>query len=517
MFYSHEKKILFGAGMAWLNKFTMILTNILVLPFYFRFLDHELLGIWFLLGQGANLAIMLDFGISPILQRKVAFARGEERNNRNTCPLANSKDEVAQILITARALYRRIIVVSFLIMWFGGWYFLKNIDVQKIEPSVLFLSWTVLCFGYATTIFSLLWSSALNGLGHVGWETLISWAANILMQIALVTGVFLGFELLYLAITTALFAVFSRFLVFLTLRRLEPRILSRKSDVDFSIIRGWAPFAFRYWVTSVAAFLLLKTDQAFIAYFLDPASIPQFQAALQVFTALTAIGLALSQASQPFISQSWALGNASDILTMTRRNLLLAIATVTCGASIMLNAGEEFFNIWLGPGQFVGQKLILIFAAITLLETQHMVLSSSSRATNYEGFAFVAIAAALINLILTFILVQDYGLVGIALGTMIAQITTNNWYVVYASIRRLKIPFKQYIHWATLMVVIFTVTIAMSIAIKSIAQFRLSEFSYVLLQISVHAFLYALIVCFFVLSKDERKAISRRLAEQRRS
>lgn len=500
--------------MSWLNKFTMILTNILVLPFYFRFLDHEILGIWFLLGQGATFAIMLDFGISPILQRKVAFARGEESSDANTGPDASSEEKIAHILVTARALYRWIIVISFLILWLGGWYFLKNIEVENIEAPVLFLSWTILCLGYATIIFSLLWSSALYGLGHVGWETLISGAANILMQIALVTGVFLGFELLYLAITTALFAAFSRFLVFLTLRRLEPRILSRKSDVDFSILRGWAPFAFRYWVTSIAAFLLLKTDQGFIAYFLDPASIPQYHAALQIFTALTAIGLALSQASQPFISQSWASGNAADILTMTRRSLLLAIATVACGASIMLNAGEAFFHVWLGPGQFVGFSIILIFATMTLLETQHMVFASSSRATNYEGFAFVAMTAALINLILTFILVQNYGLVGIALGTMIAQILTNNWYVVYASIRRLKIPFKQYLGWATLLVLICTTTMATSFLIKSVAQARLSELNYVLLQIAVNAVLFVLIVCFLVLSKDERRAVARRFAER---
>lgn len=511
-----EKKILFGTGMSWLNKFTMILTNILVLPFYFRFLDHEILGIWFLLGQGASFVIMLDFGISPILQRKVAFAKEEDISDANTASDVSSEEKIAQILVTARALYRRMIIISFLIMWLCGLYFLKNIEVQNIEASALFLPWTVLCLGYATTIFSLLWSSALYGLGHVGWETLISWAANILMQIVLVTGVILGFELLYMAITTASFAAFSRFLVFLTLRRLEPRILSRKSDVDFSILRGWAPFAFRYWVTSIAAFLLLKTDQGFIAYFLDPSYIPEYQASLQIFTALSAIGLALSQASQPFISQSWASRNAADILIMTRRNLLLAIATVACGASIMLNAGEAFFYVWLGPGQFVGFEIILIFAIMTLLETQHMVFASSSRATNYEGFAFVGIISALINLILTFILVQYYGLIGVALGTMVAQMSTNNWFVVYASIRRLHIPFKQYLGWAMLLVLICTTTLAASFLTRSIAQARLSELNYVFLQIAVNSVLYVLIVCFLVLSKDERSAIARRIAERRR-
>lgn len=509
-----DKKILFGTTMSWLNKLVMILANILVLPFLFRLLDHEVLGIWLLLAQGASFVIMLDFGISPILQRKVAFVRGNVGNASCSKPNNGVKEEVAQILATARALYQRIIVLSFLIMWGTGWYFLQNLETQNIDNTLLFSSWTILCLGYAITIFSLLWSSVLYGFGHVGWETLITLVTTVLLQAALLTGVALGGGLLYLAITTSFFSIVSRFLVYLTMQRLEGDILRTKANVDFSILRGWGPFAFRYWVTSVSAFFLLKTDQAFIAYFLDPVVIPKYHATLQIFTALMSIGLALSQATQPFISQKWAAGKADEVLTMTRRNLVLAIAIIAAGASVMLNAGEEFFHIWLGPGQFVGTGIVLIFATMATLETQHMVFASSSRATNYEGFAVVALISAMANLVITWLLVQSYGLIGVALGTLVAQLFTNNWFVVYVSIRRLQIPIAQYLNWALLLITIYATTFSVSVLTRIVAQPRLTELHYIALQIAMNVIVLGLITWFIVFTADEKTAMMRRLARR---
>lgn len=484
------------------------------MPLYFRFLDHEILGIWFLLGQGASFVIMLDFGISPILQRKVAFAVGELNKNGVQDAHTYIQEKIAKIVVTAGALYRRIIVFSFLVMWLCGLFFLSRIQIHSIEWPVLFLSWSILCIGYAITIFSLLWSSVLYGLGHVGWETLISLISNIALQIALVVGIYFGWELTFLAITTALFAAFSRLIVYITLKRLEPCIIELKPKVDFSILRGWAPFAFKYWVTSVAAFLLLKSDQAFIAYFIDSSAIPKYHAAFQIFTALASIGLALSQASQPFISQSWASGNAVDILAMTRRSLLLALSTVACGASIMLNSGESLFHVWLGPGQYIGYEIVLVFSLMTLLETQHLVFASSARATNFEGFAYMAVAAAVINLVLTYVLVQKYGLIGIAIGTMVAQMLTNNWYVIVVSLRRLKIPLQQYLWWAMLSIGICSATMVVSFAIRIVAQDKLNDVSHVLIQITANAILYVLVIGFFILNKNERLTILRNLSER---
>lgn len=41
-------------------------------------------------------------------------------------------------------------------------------------------------------------------------------------------------------------------------------------------------------------------------------------------------------------------------------------------------------------------------------------------------------------------LIQKFGLLGVALGTLIAQLLTNNWYVSFVSLRVLKIPFADY-------------------------------------------------------------------------
>jgi hypothetical protein len=41
--------------------------------------------------------------------------------------------------------------------------------------------------------------------------------------------------------------------------------------------------------------------------------------------------------------------------------------------------------------------------------------------------------------------VQAYGLLGVALATFLAQASTNNWYVVHRTLRRLALPKRRYL------------------------------------------------------------------------
>jgi len=56
----------------------------------------------------------------------------------------------------------------------------------------------------------------------------------------------------------------------------------------------------------------------------------------------------------------------------------------------------------------------------------------------------MALLAGAINLVLTYIGVLWLGLIGVALGTMVAQILTNNWYAVAKSLEIVQMRFSSY-------------------------------------------------------------------------
>jgi O-antigen/teichoic acid export membrane protein len=57
----------------------------------------------------------------------------------------------------------------------------------------------------------------------------------------------------------------------------------------------------------------------------------------------------------------------------------------------------------------------------------------------------MSVLSGAINLALTFIGVNVLGLVGVALGTMISQLLTNNWYAVVKTLRIVQMRFSQYV------------------------------------------------------------------------
>ena len=80
-----------------------------------------------------------------------------------------------------------------------------------------------------------------------------------------------------------------------------------------------------------------------------------------------------------------------------------------------------------------------------LLETHHRVHATVIMARGELVFHWIALTAGLLNLVISLILMRFWGLLGVALGTMLAQMLTNNWFVPYYSARSLGFSVPRYL------------------------------------------------------------------------
>ena len=80
------------------------------------------------------------------------------------------------------------------------------------------------------------------------------------------------------------------------------------------------------------------------------------------------------------------------------------------------------------------------------LENHHVIFARFGLSTKTDPtWGKMSIISGIINLTLTFIGVKWLGLLGVALGTMVAQALTNNWYAVVKTLRILKLRFWKYV------------------------------------------------------------------------
>jgi O-antigen/teichoic acid export membrane protein len=353
--------------------------------------------------------------------------------------------EIADLFATGRAIYRYLTVGVFVVAWTTGFVFLGQLNLVELDYRTVWIAWTVLCFSHALGVWAAMWSCLLPGTGHVGWDGLIGIAVQVTTLVAQIVAVLFDGGLITLATIAAIGAVVNRYTVIMFMRRREPDLFRLEGHWDQALFRSMLRPALKAWATGLGAFLILKTDQYFIAYFKGASNIPSYQTAYQLVTSLMTLAMAFAQASQVFISQMWQTGQITEVHRIVQRNLRFGLIIMAAGSACLLVVGEELMNLWLGPGHFIGYPILAIFCVMLFLEAQHSGVVYASRSTEDEAFVIWAIGAGVLNLLLTWWLIKPFGLLGVALGTMLAQMLTNNWYAVYRGLWRLQIPLRNYL------------------------------------------------------------------------
>ncbi len=457
---STSKKIAFAMSISWVSRALSIVAALYLIPAMFRYLSREELGIWYLLGTSQAYVGLFGFGVAPVLTRHIAFLAKTSHLDAGAVIAASELEMLGRLLVTGRKLLRWMAVATFVVAWISGYLLIRTLPLHELSFGTVLWAWTLMCAGWSLGV----WMSYLDcwaaGLGYVGWDTLITMSVTAGTMLANIAAVYLGGGLLTLAWIALVSVLVQRALLVMFLRR-------RKAEV-FALVGAWCGETARkvmrpamsVWVMMIGAFLLYKTDQYFIALFLGVGEVALYQSTYNTVFTMATVAVAYVLSSSVFVSQYWAAGDVGAVHLLLVRGCRIGLTITAAGAVFLLMAGREFFQLWL-HGAFVGYPTLAVLVTTIVLDTNHTLLTCVSRATDDEKYAVPAIVAGLLNLALTWVLIQRLGLLGAPLGTLIAQLLTNNWYGIYRPLVRLAFSFREYLTAVILPVGIFTLCAVM--------------------------------------------------------
>ena len=441
---SVTRRIAFGAGASWFSRGMTILLGLVLLPVLFRHLPKEELGVWLLLGQSWAAMGILDLGIAFTLTRRIALAKGKSGGDPNVQLSPESLRDIADLVEAGKRIYRVMAAGVFVISWALGLFYLRTLDLHGLSHTTVWIAWTILCASQAITVFASVWTCLLQGVGYVGWDALIATLVGTATLTAQIVAVLCGGGLIALAAIATCGALGQRGLTLWFSRKRRPDLFSLQGRWNPEVLRGLPSLAIRAWLTAVGTALVFNTDQFFIAAAKGAEGIPSFRAAFVFVHNITVLAVSVGLASSVFISHYWQAGDMVQVRRLIERNCRLGLLVMLCTCAVVITAGQSLFDLWLGHGNFAGYRVLVVFLISETLEAQSYIISTSSRATNDEAFAFSSLAAGVLKIILAAILIKTHGLLGLALATMIALLATNHWYMVWRGIRRLRIPFSEY-------------------------------------------------------------------------
>ncbi len=442
---SVTKRIAFGAAASWFSRGVSIVLGLVLMPVLFRHLPKEELGVWLLLGQSWAALGILDLGFGVTLTRRIAFAKGRSGGDPNAVLTDATLAEIADLVATGRRIYAVLSVLAFAVAFGLGFIYLRGLELEHVALPTVWLAWATLCLSQAINVWATPWTCLLQGVGYIGWDAILASLVSALMLLTQIGVVLFGGGLVALAVVAAVGAIAQRWLVFGFARRKRPELFQARGQWNAAVFRGLRSPAFRAWLTAMGLAVVLNTDQLFIAKMKGAQELPAYRAAYVILLNLNMIAVTLASASAVFISHLWQAGDMREVHRIVIRNLRLGLGVMACGGACILALGPRLFDLWLGTGNFIGFPILIIFFLLLFLEAQCFIIATSSRATEDEAFALWALSAGGLKLILSYALGTRFGLVGIAMGTLLAQLMTNHWFMVWRGLRRLKLGLRDHL------------------------------------------------------------------------
>jgi len=462
------RKIAFAVSASWLSQVIRIGLNLLILPIMFHMMNSEELGLWLVLGQSTIfLSILMEAGLTPTITRRIAFVAGRSLSGPDRPLDEESRRDLADMLASGRIAYRFVSIGVFVVTFALGSLYLWHLELRQVAPTTAWIAWILLCFGYATMAWSGLWTALATGLGYVAAGTIAATAVGIVTLLAQLLVVLAGGGLLWLSIVSAIGGVIVRLSLRLYVQRRQPHLFSVPGRWDGALMRGMMAPAIRSWLTAVGFAVLFKTDQYFIALYVDTAQVPAYYAVYTLLHNLAILALALGQTSSVYVSQLWHSGTMEEIHEIVLRSLRITLILMVSGVATLLVVGQDLIGVWIGPDHFAGLPVLTALGAMFVLCVQQNAILTFARATENEVYAVPFLLAGGLALLLSWGLVPRLGLLGAALATLLAQLLTTNWIVLRDGLRRLRVSMATY--GRTCLLPLLPVSLATYVATMAVA------------------------------------------------
>ena len=378
-------------------------------PFLVHQLGASAYGLWVLVGSVVAYGTLLDFGIAPAVTKYVAEYHA-----------SGAIDQAQSLVATALWLYTGLGLLAALLSLGLAPIFprLFAIPVEQQQTASWLLLLSGLALGVALPCATA--SAVLSGLQRFDLKNLIG-LIGITLYAASTVGVLLlgGGVLGMVAVnipTTLLMQIPTVWLI----HQVAPELRFGWRGAKRSLVRKVFSFSSALVLINLAGQIQSKTDEIVIGVFLPVASVTPYSLARRLSELPQTLTDQFIKVLMPLASHMNAIDERHQLRSLyqmsTRLTLALAVPLV-CGLVVL---SRPFLSIWVGPEYGGAAPLVTLLATASLINTSIWPAASILQGmARHRPLAIFASISALANLVLSIWLVHVYGVVGVALGTLI--------------------------------------------------------------------------------------------------
>lgn len=406
--------------------------GLVMLPFNLNHLGAAQYGLWILVGSVTVHFSVLDLGYGGSLVKFVAQYRAR-RDSRALNQIASTMFFVlAGFGIAAYA-------IAALVAFNLGWLF------PKLGPEQAELGkWLLLIIGiHVSLAFPFgIFGGITSGFQRYDANNVVAMATS--GSVALVNAVLLwrGHGLLTLVACTTCVRIIAFFAYRRNAYRVYPDLRIRPSYFRRSRLKEVTGFSVYSAVIDWANKLNYQIDQLVVGAFIGSAAVAVWAVAERIISGTQRLTNQLNGVLFPVIVSSDATNDNRRLQQILQQGTLLSLATVLPIAVTLILLADPLIRSWTRNADMAAAVPVLQILAVAVAirvgnATGNTLLKGSGQ---HRMLAFTNLGAGVLNIVLSIVLVRSYGLVGVAIGTVIPIAAAAAFILNPAACRRVGLP-----------------------------------------------------------------------------
>lgn len=403
-----------------LSLMVTLAVTFLTMPIIIKLLGDEWYGIWVVVGTFMGYFGVLDFGLTSATTRYLAkHWKG------------NDQAEIAKTITTS---FTGFCILSCVALVLAGLsillapYFLDSeVSITNIQIVLLILALD-LAIAFPVSVYqAVLMVEMRNDL--IGTIKIVQSLIKVPLVYWLVS---VDGNIIHVALMTFGLNLLMRFMIiWKALSYLDNKALQLKS-FSWRALEKYFHFGKFTFLGQIGDLIRFRLDVVVIAGYLGSALVVPYEIALQLNRIASQAVSNVVSGSQPVFTNYYAEGRMDlvreKLLFLTRVNVFVS----TILAASLLLVAQSLISIWVGDKYLSAYMPLIILCMLTPLGIgQNAAVQVFYAMSKHKYYAYVNLCEAGANLLISIMLVERYGLVGVALGTAIPFIISKCFFVPY--------------------------------------------------------------------------------------
>lgn len=424
-----NKKYINRIATTYLQMIIQIIIPLLLLPYMVGKLEADLYGLWVLFSTIIGYFGLTGFGFGTTFLKEVS-----------------KKDDVKYVSRYLSSTLFFYIAISSLAMFIFLYLFIHLDTIFLIPNTLLFeaqMSFCIFFVVFFINFISSLFGTLLFAKDMLHIQNYISIGNSIITAVFMFVALYYGYMLITLAFVNLLMSIASAIFIYYMARKNIIFIVAFKY-FDMSLLKKMLKPSMHYFIITASAMIILSSDNIVISSFIGVGSLALYAIGYKVVAISQSLLFKIVDIMIPDIARLDEKGKYKEILKLHNKTLLFSLILGLLGYGFLFIYGSTILEWWVGPKYVLDEDILRIFISFGMLHVGVHVSAIFIVAMGlHRETSYMTMLDAFLNVIFSIVLLQYYGLFGVALGTLLAHLLTSAWFTSWWFYKQINIKINK--------------------------------------------------------------------------